>query len=280
MYILEFMKKKITHQSIVKNYRFNYLERIFFYIALCIITASSLLSLYDQRYKIISKSLSLIYTPTYDKEKIDENHLLWAKRIMDGGYILHFRHAERDKWIDVVNYDSLDSHVHNKGEDETRYPENDYFKKAVCLNERGKVQAKVMAEHIAHIKLPIGYVISSTSCRSRQTSNIVFDGFDAMKTILVHAGPFAEDEKERIKKLKKLYLSIPILNGKNTIVSAHNSVVNKGMFINNTAEFENNLKKLSLEEGGFFVISKNEDKLKLEHQFYNFSDFSKNFYTR
>ena len=52
------------------------------------------------------------------------------------------------------------------------------------------------------------------------------------------------------------------------------------MFINNTAEFENNLKKLSLEEGGFFVISKNEDKLKLEHQFYNFSDFSKNFYTR
>ena len=272
------MKKKIVLQSIIKNFRFHYLKNFFFYIALSIITASSLISLYDQRYKIKSKLSSFVAKPTY--EKSNENDLLWAKRLMNGGYILHFRHAERDKWIDVINYDSLDSHVHNKGEDETRYPENDYFKKAVCLNERGKVQAKVMAEHLAHIKLPIGYVISSTSCRARQTSNIVFGGFDTMKTILVHKGPYAENEKERIKKLKKLYLSLPIFNGKNTIVSAHNSVVNKGMFINNTSKFENEMKELSLEEGGFFVISKNKDKLKLEHQFYNFSEFSKNFHTR
>ena len=25
--------------------------------------------------------------------------------------ILHFRHAERDKWIDVQKYDALESHV-------------------------------------------------------------------------------------------------------------------------------------------------------------------------
>ena len=43
---------------------------------------------------------------------------------------------------------------------------------------------------------------------------------------------------------------------------------------------QNNVKELSLEEGGFFVISKKNGKLKLEHQFYNFSDFSKNFHTR
>ena len=52
------------------------------------------------------------------------------------------------------------------------------------------------------------------------------------------------------------------------------------MFINDTSEFENKKKELSLEEGGFFVISKNKDKLKLEHQFYNFSEFSKNFHKR
>ena len=277
------MKKKITLQSIVKNFKFNNLEKFFFYIALCIITASSLVSLYDKRHKIISKSSSFVNKYADDKSadnKSNEDDLLWAKRIINGGYILHFRHAERDKWLDVVNYDSLDSHVHDKGEDETRYPENDYFKKAVCLSDRGKVQAKVMAEHIAHIKLPIGYVISSTSCRARQTANIVFGGFDVMKTILVHKGPYAEDEKERIKKLKKLYLSLPILNGKNTIVSTHNRVVHKGMFINRTAKFENSLKELSLEEGGFFVISKNKDKLKLEHKFHYFSYFSKHFYTR
>jgi len=272
------MKKNIKLQSAFKNFNLKYPKIFFLYITLCIITVSSLLSLYDQRYKIISKFSSVIDEVSY--EKYDENDLLWAKRIMNGGYILHFRHTERDKWIDVVNYDSLDSHVHDKGEDETRYPENDYFKKAVCLNERGVVQAKVMAEHIAHIKLPIGYVISSTSCRARQTSNIVFGGFDVMKTILVHKGPYVEDENERIEKLIKLYLSLPILNGTNTIVSSHNSVVHQGMFINDTDKFENNLKELSLEEGGFFVISKNKKKLKLEYQFYNFSEFSKNFYNR
>ncbi len=272
------MKKKINLKFIVRNFKFKYLEKFFLYFALCIVTTSSLTILYDQKYKIKSKLSSLITKPTYEKSNV--NDLLWAKRLINGGYILHFRHAERDKWIDVINYDSLDSHVHNKGENETRYPENDYFEKAVCLNERGKVQAKVMAEHIAYIKLSIGYVISSTSCRARQTSNIVFGGFNEMKTILVHKGPYAENEKERIKKLKKLYLSLPILNGKNTIVSAHNSVVNKDMFINNTSKFENKTKELSLEEGGFFVISKNKDKLTLEHQFYNFSEFSKNFYKR
>ncbi len=198
----------------------------------------------------------------------------------EGGYILHFRHAERDKWIDVVNYDSLDSHVHNKGDNQTRYPEKDYFSSAVCLNERGKVQARVMAEHLKHINFQVGHVISSTSCRARQTANLVFGGFDEMKTILVHKGPYKEDEKKRINKLKNLYLSLPIIEGKNTIVSAHNSVVNKGMFVNDTSQFENDMKELSLEEGGFFVISKKNGQLKLEHMFYVFSQFSKNFHER
>ena len=272
------MKKKNLLQSLFKNLNLKVIEKVVFYFALCIITASSFFNLYDQRYKIKSKISSYVTKPTFEKNN-DEN-LKWAKLLMNGGYILHFRHAERDKWIDVVNYDSLDSHVLDKGENQTRYPENDYFNSAVCLNERGKVQAKVMAEHITHIRLPIGYVISSPSCRARQTSEIVFGGYDEMKTILVHKGPYAENEKERIKKLETLYLSLPISKGKNTIVSAHNSVVNKGMFVNNVSEYENNVKELSLEEGGFFVISKKNGKLKLEHQFYNFSDFSKNFHTR
>ena len=101
-----------------------------------------------------------------------------------------------------------------------------------------------------------------------------------MKTILVHKGPYRENEKKRIEKLKNLYLSLPIMKDKNTIVSAHNSVVNKGMFVNDTSKFENEMKELSLEEGGFFVISKKNGQLKLEHMFYVFSQFSKNFHER
>ena len=52
------------------------------------------------------------------------------------------------------------------------------------------------------------------------------------------------------------------------------------MFNNDTSQFQNEMKELSLEEGGFFVISKKNAKLKLEHMFYVFSDFSKNFHER
>ena len=258
--------------------KFKLFEKIITYLAFLIITISSIFYIYESRYKLQSKLTSVFSKPTYQNE--NDKDYYWANKLMEGGYILHFRHAERDKWIDVVNYDSLDSHVHDKGKDQTRYPENDYFSAAVCLNKRGNVQAKVMAEHLNHINFPIGYVISSTSCRARQTADIVFGGFDEMKTILVHKGPYKENEKKRILQLKNLYLSLPVIEGKNTIVSAHNSVVNKEMFENNTSEFENESKELSLEEGGFFVISKKNGKLKLEHMFYVFSKFSKNFHER
>ena len=45
----------------------------------------------------------------------------WAAKVMEGGYILHFRHAERDKWIDVQMYDALESDVHDNGPNESRY---------------------------------------------------------------------------------------------------------------------------------------------------------------
>ena len=46
------------------------------------------------------------------------------------------------------------------------------------------------------------------------------------------------------------------------------------------SSLENEAKELSLEEGWFFVISKKNGKLKLEHMFYVFSKFSKNFHKR
>ena len=111
------------------------------------------------------------------------------------------RHAERNKWLDTSMYDAAETSEAIRGE-------NEYFADFFCLNKRGNVQAKVMAEHLNHINFPVGYVISSTSCRARQTADIVFGGFDEMKTILVHKGPYKENEKKRIEQLKNLYLSL------------------------------------------------------------------------
>lgn len=249
-----------------------FIEKLFIYVASIAVIAASAFTLYDNQGKI----KTLIHgDTTAEKEYANTGtDAEWAHKLMQGGYILHFRHAERDKWIDVHMYDSLESDLHENGENGTRFAEHDYFAKAVCLNERGKVQAKAIGEHLNHIALPIGAVASSPSCRSRQTAELSFGGYDTLHRILVHKGPYSENENERARKLTELYLNLPMEEGKNTIVSAHNGVVSDKMFANvDKAD-------LSIEEGGFYVISKKDGKLHLEHEFHFFKKFSKHFYKR
>ena len=209
----------------------------------------------------------------FSGRKIDK---IWANKILNGGYLLHFRHAEREKWIDVEKYDALESDVHSNGFNETRYAENEYFAKAVCLNSRGKVQARAIGEHIKNVSLPIGYVISSPSCRARQTANLAFGGYKKLDRDLVHAGPYSEDIKERANNLRRLYIDLPVKSGKNTIISAHNGVIMPQMF-DNVNELPS---QIELEEGGFYVISNKDGRLILEHEFHKFRSFMRHFYKR
>tara|TARA_Y100000996_G_scaffold408298_1_gene387134 strand:+ start:1238 stop:2026 length:789 start_codon:yes stop_codon:yes gene_type:complete len=253
------------------------IKNFFFTLIIFTIFFSSILNIYDNRSKIITFFVNKFLAksiPSTIKYTDNNKNTFWANEILDGGYILHFRHTERDKWKDVQMYDALESDVHLNGPDESRYAENEYFDKAVCLNERGKIQARAIGEHIKNIGLPIGNVITSVSCRSRQTAELAFGGYDSMKRILVHIGPYKEDLSLRNEKLKNFYSKIEILEGTNTIVTSHNSVVTCEMFENC------NGKTLKIDEGGFFVISKKDGLLYLENTFYNYNSFNKEFYKR
>tara|TARA_B100000212_G_C27358985_1_gene527265 strand:+ start:483 stop:1280 length:798 start_codon:yes stop_codon:yes gene_type:complete len=237
-----------------------------------VVTFNSAFELYENKSDV--KKLFLKQVNDYEKIGGSKADKYWAKKLLEGGYILHFRHAERDKWIDVQMYDALESDVHNNGKNQSRLAENDYFKDAVCLNSRGMVQAQLMGEQLKNINFPIGYVISSPSCRSRQTADIAFGGYDSLDRDLVHDGPYKELAATRNTKLLNLYLNLPMDETKNTIVSAHNSVIREGMLSNPKG------KNLKLEEGGFFVLSKDNDKLYLEHRFYGFNSFIRQFHER
>lgn len=168
-------------------------------------------------------------------------------------------------------YDALESDLHENGVDDSRYAENDYFSEAVCLNDRGKIQAKAIAEHLTNINLPIGSVVSSVSCRARQTAVLTFGGYDSLHRILVHKGPYNETKKQRVASLVDFYNDLPVSKDTNTVISAHNGIVHCDMF-------ENYCDNPSLEEGGFYVISKRPDRLYLEHEFHNYNRFNKVFY--
>lgn len=226
---------------------------------------------------MIIKKLTRIYKVDQDGHNAySKDHEYWANEILNGGYILHFRHAERDKWIDGQIYDTLESDLHENGKNNSRYAEDDYFEAAVCLNDRGKIQARAMGEIIRHIGLPVSYVASSVSCRARQTADLTFGGYDLQNRLLVHQGPYNENYEDRITSLKEFYLSLPVSDNKdaNVVVSAHNGVVKNGMFENGSSSY------LFVDEGGFYVISSRDNKLFLEHTFFNFKDFSQAFFKR
>ncbi len=258
--------------------KFNIFVKILLTLSFLLILFSSLVYLYEKKDSIKFKVYNF-FDISYGKEasyyNVPEEDKYWAKEIMNGGYILHFRHAERDKWIDVTMYDSLESDVHDNGFDNSRYAENDYFDQAVCLNSRGKIQAKAMGEHLTNIKFPIGNVVSSVSCRSRQTAELAFNGYDSLHRILVHIGPYNETREYRSKSLIDFYQNLKIEKNKNTIVSAHNSVISCEILENKKCPWD-----FSLEEGGFYVISKSDSGLILEHEFNNFIDFIRVFYKR
>jgi len=257
--------------------KFLNLKNMIIFLLVAPVWVSSFIGLYEDRQKIQEKIRSYLPTNTVTEEKSKiEQDRYWAKEIMKGGYILHFRHAERDKWIDVHMYDALESEVHENGYNESRYAEFDYFKDAVCLNERGVIQATAMGELLDDINFPIGYIISSPSCRGRQTAEYTFGGYDKLDKTLIHRGAFNENYDDHYKDLKALYINLPLESGKNTIVSSHNSVVHHDMF--DSTVLESNM--YSLEEGGFFVISVENKKLILEHRFYSFKDFIISFYPR
>ncbi len=260
------------------NKKINFLLNLILILALIIILFSSLLYLYENRVTVKNKVYNLLNISLGEDAsyfKVSDQDKYWANQIMKGGYILHFRHAERDKWIDVEMYDALESDVHNNGINNSRYAENDYFDQAVCLNKRGKIQARAMGEHLTNIKFPIGNVVSSVSCRSRQTAELTFGGYDSLHRILVHIGPYNETLEMRNKNLIDFYQSLKIEKNLNTIVSAHNSIISCEIIINKNCPWD-----FSLEEGGFYILSKSDTGLILEHEFHNFINFIRVFYKR
>ena len=243
-------------------------------LCLLVILSSSFVNLYKDRSKILFKIKDLLLSQSKGSTPYfysTDKDIYWANEILNGNYILHFRHAEREKWIDLHMYDVMESDYHNNGIDESAFAENKYYANAVCLNERGKIQAKAMKEVLSRIKLPVSRVLSSVSCRSRQTANLAFGGYDSLHRILVHPGPYLEKVEDRMKNVELFYSSLTPEANTNIVVSSHNGVIRKEIFKNQKRLTE---KKLVLEEGGFYIISnKPEGNLILEHEFHSFSDF-------
>jgi len=245
-------------------------------ISFLIVLFSSIINIYENKKRIAS---------FFSKKKIEEIQEVFTTKkelandiISNGGYILLFRHAEREKWIDVKKYDSIEVLNNLKAE-------NEYFSKAVCLNDRGLVQAKAMGEIIDKINLPYHIVVSSPSCRARQTAELVFGGYDYIKNVFMHYGPFDESKQFPID-VKNEILKIKTKENSNVIISAHNNVIRSPDTFDridsniNLYDGKRHIRGNFLEEGGFIVMKKENGKLVFIDRFYSFHEFYKQLFKR
>ena len=230
-----------------------------------LVSAASAVVLYKERAAIMDR-LGFAKAPRLEPDLRDTQRL-WAKRLLEGGYILHFRHAERDKLLFIHLFDSLEVGALDARAEAIDAGET-YYADIVCLNPHGKEQARGMADVLKVVGFPTGPVISSPSCRARQTGEMAFGRLDEISNALYYAQQFFEDRQAQMEAIRSLLQRIPIEPGKNTITTGHSGLIA-------SSDLANKDSAPSVDETGFHVISRQEDgTLRYEYSFKSFVVFT------
>jgi hypothetical protein len=194
----------------------------------------------------------------------------WVEKLRKGGYILFFRHANRDKWPEVTAFDLYE--IATKIEDAS----NTTFKKAVCLSDQGIEEAKIIGKIFQLARIPTGYIVTSPSCRARQTATHAFGRYDAVDVSIRFAGLVGDKafggSQERLLTLLR---TVRINPGTNTVISGHG--INLGP--NGVGGVEGDFpggNSAGLLETGFYVIERRGDgTLRLVAAFKSISDLAR-----
>ena len=216
-------------------------------------------------YDFLKNKREIFINPiNYDEKKLDEK---WAREVISGGYILWFRHGERDKWagtVTVYDWEQISKSVDATGTD---------WADAVCLNKKGIQEMKLIGRVFRELKIDYSEVISSPSCRAMQTARLAWRQPDQIWLSLLHPTAITLDQAELFAKdLGRRISKLELQPGRNIIISGHGNtlpVYSKTLFLKKI----NSLTKLNIDEGGFVVLGIENDKLILHHIFKNFYNF-------
>jgi phosphohistidine phosphatase SixA len=118
-----------------------------------------------------------------------------------GGLILYFRHTSTDFG---QNDDAM------SGYEDCARQRN--------LTDRGRDEARAIGAAIKRLNIPIGDVLASPFCRTRETAQLIFG--HATVAAAVRGGPARPGTDDRYAELRKL-LSTPPSRGTNLAIASH-----------------------------------------------------------
>jgi hypothetical protein len=202
-----------------------------------------------------------IALPDFEKDRA------WADRLRAGGYILFFRHAHREKWPENSTFDAIEIATGAAGESAS-------YRKGVCLSDQGVEEAKIIGEVFRLAGIRIGQVLSSPSCRARQTALMAFGKIDAVNASLLHRNAIRKDQhREFALALRKTIDGVVIAPGTNAALSGHSEVFkyDKELLIDRNETGGNPDERA---ETGFVVLEKVGAQLIARHTFRSIGQFT------
>jgi broad specificity phosphatase PhoE len=206
---------------------------------------------------------------TYKAPESAELDKYWVDKLSEGGYIIHFRHAQREKWNDVTAFDAWELANNIKAEDSS-------FSKAVCLTDQGVEEAKLIGNVFRKANVNISKVISSPSCRARQTAVLAFGKIDQISNSLLHRTANTPNQfLPMTKKLREIILNTKLEDGKNIILSGHGGTISNNIDylidVNNVGVLDDR------DETGLIILRKENDKIIAEYKFKSINFFANSF---
>lgn len=224
--------------------------------------------LFSNVYIANSESLDPIIQNNYNLTEVEKINVEWAEKLKAGGYILHFRHAQREQWIDVATFDAFELF---NGLDASKST----FSRATCLTEQGKEEAKMLGRVMKVASIKFQEVISSPSCRARQTSKIAFKRIDRISSSLLHRSAIPKSQHlEFDLELRTLLLDLKLQEGKNIALVGHvDTLKYQGNTVLDKSE-NSNFDVERRDPTGFVILEKVGSKVFARHIFQSMKDFS------
>ncbi len=192
----------------------------------------------------------------------------WAEKIAsgDGAFILYFRHAEREKLPLVSVYDYFEVSESLDGRQES-------FAPAVCLTEMGKEDARLIGRVFDTVGIHVAKVISSPSCRARETANLAFGRIDEIdKAILTGSAVASSQTGVFANGLLDLLVRNSPLGGERVVVVGHAETLDvhtATLFPDFTGEWS------YVNESGFYLIEVVDGEMVPRWAFVDFRDFAR-----
>ncbi|HVO91054.1 MAG TPA: histidine phosphatase family protein [Casimicrobiaceae bacterium] len=148
-------------------------------------------------------ALALLGALAFPIHAQDAQNALAGKALLDallrGGYVIYFRHADTDFSANDDNMTSFEDCAKQRN-----------------LTDVGRMHAREIGKAIAELKIPVGDVIASPYCRTRETARLIF-GRERVSND-VRGGPAGD--RARYAALEKL-LAQPVSAGVNRVIVSH-----------------------------------------------------------